>query len=502
MKKIFTTIIAISFFLFTKAQVNQEWAQTFSSAATFYMAMDNAGNIYTAGSGTNSHVLLKYDPAGNLLWSQIYPADGTTGVAVDGNGDVIVTGSITVKYDANGSLLWTVSTSFLPKSIAIDESNNVYLHGQGIVAGSPLQTVKYNPSGVQQWASVYTGEFYTDLRKKMIYKNGYIYVTGDVTLTVSPRNPPLRHILTIKYNASTGAKVWATTYTHADMKNQYSTDLEVDATGNIYVIGMVGIKSGSKTNNNWGTLKYNASGVLQWVKFYDGNANDFADSQPSDIPYDIAFDNSGDIIICGTSYTTTGQFTSSDMTTIKYSPSGTQLWVKTYDGPSHSGDNAWAIASDGSSNIYITGIPNATTIKYNSAGVVQWTVNYNGGNARALLLDNSANVYVCGNAVGNSLLIKYSQGGASITRKDVDPMQESSFTQMRLFPNPANNQVTIQNSDNKMLGTISIYDMTGKMIYKNKTANSIVTIDVKKFTAGVYYIKSDNLQATMKFVKR
>ena len=141
---------------------------------------------------------------------------------------------------------------------------------------------------------------------------------------------------------------------------------------------MVGIKAGSKINNNWGTLKYNASGTLQWVKLYDGNANDYDGSQPSDIPYDIAFDNSGNIIVCGTSYTTTGQFTSSDMTTIKYNPTGTQLWVKTYDDPSHSNDHAQAITSDGSSNVYITGYRNTTgnqtnsaTIKYNSAGDIQ-----------------------------------------------------------------------------------------------------------------------------------
>ena len=492
-----------------KAQVSQEWVQTFGAAHSFYMAMDNDGNIYTAGPSNGNMLLLKYDPAGNLLWSQIYPADGTTGVAVDGNGEVILTGQVTVKYDANGSLLWTASTSFLPKSIAIDESNNIYLHGQG---SAGLQTVKLNSSGVQQWIATYTGDFYDQLRKKMVYKNGYIYVTGDITLTTSPRNPPLRHILTMKYNASTGAQVWAVTYTHADKINQFGNDLIVDGTGNVYVTARVDVKVGSKTHGNWGTLKYNASGTLQWVKFYDGNAIEYDNqnnSLGSDVPNDIAFDNSGNIIVCGTSYTTTGQFTSQDMTTIKYNPTGTQLWVKTYDDPSHPNDFAQAIISDGSSNVYITGYQtantgylNAATIKYNSAGAVQWTANYNGGVARALLLDNSANVYVCGNAVPNSLLIKYSQGGGSITRKDMAPMQESSFTQMRLFPNPANNQITIQNSDNKILGTISIYDMTGKMILKNESINSSITIDVKKLTAGVYYIRSDNLQATMKFVKR
>lgn len=507
MKKSFSIALFFLFVTSIKAQVSQEWVQTFGAAHSFYMAMDNDGNIYTAGPSNGNMLLLKYDPAGNLLWSQIYPADGTTGVAVDGNGEVILTGQVTVKYDANGSLLWTASTSFLPKSIAIDESNNIYLHGQG---SAGLQTVKLNSSGVQQWIATYTGDFYDQLRKKMVYKNGYIYVTGDITLTTSPRNPPLRHILTMKYNASTGAQVWAVTYTHADKINQFGNDLIVDGTGNVYVTARVDVKVGSKTHGNWGTLKYNASGTLQWVKFYDGNAIEYDNQNNplgSDVPYDIAFDNSGNIIVCGTSYTTTGQFTSQDMTTIKYSPSGTQLWVKTYDDPSHSNDVTQAITSDGSSNIYLTGnasktgYQNATTIKYSSAGDLQWTANYNGGVARALLLDNSENVYVCGAAIPNSLLIKYSQGGGPITRKDIVPVQENVMNQIKLYPNPAATQITIQNINNKMLGNLKIYDASGKMIYKKFEPNNQTIIDIKRLSAGIYYLQSDKLQATIKFLK-
>ncbi len=501
MKKILFTSMMFIWATILNAQVTQEWVQTSNAPnLAMYIAMDNAGNIYTAGS----NLLLKYDPLGNLLWSQINSASG---LAIDGNGDVIVAGTSTVKYDANGSVLWTVPiTSFLPKSMAIDESNNIYLHGQG---SAGLQTVKLNSSGVQQWIATYTGDFYDLARKKMVYKNGYIYVTGDVTLTVSPRNPPLRHILTMKYNASTGAQVWAVTYTHADKKNQYSTDLVVDGTGNIYVIGMVGIKAGSKINNNWGTLKYNASGMLQWVKFYDGNADDYDGSQPSDIPYDIDFDNSGNIIVCGTSYTTTGQFNSSDMTTIKYSPSGTQLWVKTYDDPSHSSGNAQAITSDGSSNVYITGYQTAPgniaispTIKYNSAGEVQWTANYNGGTARALLLDNSANVYVCGSASGSSLLIKYSQSSPLFTKMADPEIKDAGINILKLYPNPATDHITLHNGNDKKLGTVIIFDASGNKVYRNFTGNNQTMIDVNNLPSGVYYLRSDQSETSIKFVKQ
>ena len=74
--------------------------------------------------------------------------------------------------------------------------------------------------------------------------------------------------------------------------------------------------------------------------------------------------------------------------------------------------------------------------------------------------------------------------------------------QISAYPNPASNQITIQNNNHRMLGTISIYDVSGKIIYKKFVENFQTTIDVKKFSTGVYCIRSDQLQATLKFVKQ
>jgi hypothetical protein len=81
-------------------------------------------------------------------------------------------------------------------------------------------------------------------------------------------------------------------------------------------------------------------------------------------------------------------------------------------------------------------------------------------------------------------------------------IEENSKTGFNLYPNPTSNQLTLQNNDHKILGTISIYDISGKMIYKKFIGNSQTTIDVKSFSAGVYYIRSGQLQATIKFVKQ
>jgi hypothetical protein len=82
----------------------------------------------------------------------------------------------------------------------------------------------------------------------------------------------------------------------------------------------------------------------------------------------------------------------------------------------------------------------------------------------------------------------------------LDQITESR--QLNAYPNPASNQITIQNSNNKMLGTISIYDLSGKMIYKNFVGSSQTIIDLKNFSSGVYYLRSDQMVIALKFVKQ
>jgi hypothetical protein len=79
---------------------------------------------------------------------------------------------------------------------------------------------------------------------------------------------------------------------------------------------------------------------------------------------------------------------------------------------------------------------------------------------------------------------------------------ETSSNKIVLYPNSATNQITIQNNDHKMLGTVSIYDMSGKMIYKNFIGSSWSIIDLRNFSSGVYYLRSDQMEKAIKFVKQ
>ena len=127
--------------------------------------------------------------------------------------------------------------------------------------------------------------------------------------------------------------------------------------------------------------------------------------------------------------------------------------------------------------------------------------------------NNSSKVKLCHN--GNSICVEQNAVNAHLNHGDYlgacigsvanlgeFNIEENSKTGFCIYPNPASNQITLQNNDHKLLGTVSIYDITGKMIYKKFIGSSQTTIDVKSFSSGVYYIRSDQLQAAIKFVKQ
>ncbi len=87
----------------------------------------------------------------------------------------------------------------------------------------------------------------------------------------------------------------------------------------------------------------------------------------SDYATAIALDGSGNVYVTGWSY---GSGTSADYATVKYNASGVEQWVARYDGPANSSDEASAIAVDGAGNVCVTGTTTFadgyryTTIKY------------------------------------------------------------------------------------------------------------------------------------------
>ncbi len=355
-----------------------------------------------------------------------YNTEDAKAIEVDNSGNVYVTGTsgtdyATVKYNSSGVQQWasryngTGNSSDYANSIAVDGLGNVYVTGGSIGTGTGFDfaTVKYNSSGVQQWVARHngSGNNLDEAFSVAADVSGNVYVTGGST-----GSGTLNDYLTIKYN-SAGILQWVRSYNGTGNNADFAFRLVLDVSGNICVTGWS--RGSGTSDDDYATVKYNPAGVEQWVRIYQGPGDGF------DQATSIASDESDNVYVTGNS---AGSETQNDYATIKYSSTGDSLWVKRYNGTENSADNATSIAVDISGNVFVTGQSYGSltnydyaTIKYNSSGVLQWDKIYNGPgnsveNANSIATDNSGNVYVTGSSAFsgqnyNYATVKYNSSG-------------------------------------------------------------------------------------------
>lgn len=129
----------------------------------------------------------------------------------------------------------------------------------------------------------------------------------------------------------------------------------------------------------------------EWSSFYNSPENN------EDISNYIFVDNSGNSYVTGQSKITSNGY---NIRTIKYSPSGIELWNVEYNSPQNDDDIGNSIAVDVQGNVYVGGSSGSKllVIKYNSSGVEQWVRNYGALalESRNLVIDSQGNVYISG----------------------------------------------------------------------------------------------------------
>jgi uncharacterized delta-60 repeat protein len=285
------------------------------------------------------------------------------------------------------------------KAVTVDNFGNVYVTGESYSSSSNINyaTVKYNSAGVQQWAAIYNGPGNNEDHAVSIAidTTGNVYVTG-----YSYGSGTYMDYATVKYNSS-GIEQWVTRYNSGQsILDDRAVAIALDAEGNVYVSGN---SIGNGTGFDYTTIKYNSSGAELWVRRYNRTGSSFNTEQATSMTVDAV----GNVYVTGKSNFSSNYY---DYATIKYNTTGDQQWVAIYHAPgnlNYSGI-ATAITLDDAGNVYVTGESQFSsynndyvTIKYTSSGTEQWVAIYNGPEnnadyAKSIAVDISGNVYVTG----------------------------------------------------------------------------------------------------------
>ena len=518
---IFLTILNLLFAMNISSQVSEEWVRRYTSTGDNTdvandIATDGSGNAYVTGYVTSlfggiSIFTIKYSPGGIVLWSHVF--DGGHGtdigyaIAVDGSGNVYVTGNsagsnnysdyITIKYNSAGTQLWAAryngsDVSESAQDIKVDASGNVYVTGFSYGNNTDYATIKYNSAGVEQWVRRYNDPDNgpDEANSLVLDGSGNVYVSGR-SYGGSSSN---YDYAIVKYN-STGVQQWVQRYNGPASDRDEAYSLAVDGSGNVYVTGL-SIGNGSGTD--YATIKYNSAGDQQWAKRYNGPANSTEQANS------IAVDGSGNVYVTG--YSSGGNTSLFDYATIKYNSSGVQQWVQRYNGPGSVDDKANALALDISGNIYVTGfslngtISDYLTLKYSPAGTQIWERRYNStgsDNGKAIAITNTGIVYVTGisDAPGSGsdfLTIKYSQTvGIENTGSEIP----AEFSLGQNYPNPFNPMTNISLNIAKLgFVSVKVYDISGRevavLVNENLSAGVYnVDFDGSNLASGTYFYK-------------
>ena len=199
--------------------------------------------------------------------------------------------------------------------------------------------------------------------------------------------------------APSGTLNWQKIISNSTTDNEWGTDLKIDATGNIYICGVA-----HNFNQDYYIAKYNSSGSQLWQQTFNGTGNG------DDRPIALDLDGSGNVFVTGTTF---AGISMTDITTIKYNTSGVQQWVQHYDF-ADTVELAADIAVNSAGDIVVTGASanNAVNsdfvvIKYNNNGnpinVQRFASPGNGHDfPMEMALDTADNIFIVGGSDNGS----------------------------------------------------------------------------------------------------
>ncbi len=313
-------------------------------------------------------------------------------------------------------------------SVAVDGSGNVYVAGYtgGALYGATADAFvrKYSSAGAVLWTRQF-GTASDDYAYSVAADgSGDVYVAGYTGGALAGANAGYSDAFVRKYSTA-GAVVWTRQFGTAS--DDQADSVAVDGSGNVYVAGNTGgaLEGASAGGADAFVRKYSSAGAALWTRQFGSATRDYGLS--------VAVAGSGDVYVGG--YTdgalagaNAGNY---DAFVRKYSSAGVALWTRQFGTASN--DYEWAVAVDGSGDVYVAGATlgvldgasvgnyDAFVRKYSSAGVALWTRQF--GTAlydlgRSVAVDVTGNVYIAGYTTG--ALEGTNSGGSDVFVREYD----------------------------------------------------------------------------------
>jgi uncharacterized delta-60 repeat protein len=485
-----------------------------------FVVTDQNSNVYCAATldrlyaeGTDV-VLIKYNPAGDLLWEKYYSSGGfhndtVTDMKIDNSGNIILCLSSDInklknnyrlsllKADQNGNFTdtsWFASPgSILAVEMEIAGNGSIAIAANSNINGGIL--VYYDSTFQTVWSAKIDSTQFAATKANCIslYQNGDIGVGGYTSLSGITAG------IVQRFDDS-GNKLWTSVIDSLSVFDEIR-DISINQTDETVFTG----RSGNKaiTGKIDGT-----NGSIIWRKIYDP-------ATTSESGVKVRFTPAGNIALICRGWT---GFVARYYT-LQYTGSGTFQWAMTYS-QTASDREPLSLLIEPNNNVVTAGWAiNATSTNYdyvlagyNSAGINIFTNTYttaattNWDQLRSMTRDNLGYIIVTGQTASEFyntylfkiLTIKY--GGLLV---DVEEEATAQSVRPFVYPNPSSNGVfELYDASPDCIAAAYVFDMQGKSV----AALSLSTFqaDLSRCSPGTYFLilrRNNGTTESIKMIK-
>ncbi len=455
--------------------------------------------------GFSDLFIVKYDPSGNVIWARGLGGDFDDrgySVATDANGDILLAGNfastaitvggqtfnnagspgdiLLVKYDPAGNVLWATSEGGpaleIPYAATFDGSGNMIVAGRfssnSITFGTTtlpqagsmdVFVVKYDATGNVLWASGAGGGSNDEAYALAVRSDGDIIVAGYFTQeadfgTITLPNPGLANIFLAQCDGTSGSFDWAASVSSDG--DERALSIALDASDNIYAAGFFqgdslpfGVTTLHSTSfdNGW-IARFDPDGDPVWAQGLNARSKVHGVTVANNALYACGVFRNDSLTYGSQLLLIEGQ---TDLFLLKSDLSGAPQWIAKQTADGESDEAAHAIASDPTGQLVIAGMFDSDVVTFGP----EQLINSNGYDA-FVIKTGDADVGIGGPAVGDAVA---------------------------LFPNPCHGSLIVQHASGAR--SIELFDLLGaKVLTLPGAPGGRTVIDTPSLAPGLYHV--------------